>query len=93
MSPAHDMMTKQGLTVVQSVGDLIDIVLRYNPQTNSALIREAYDFGEKMHEGQFRRSGEPYFTHPVAVGVILAEQQMDDATIITALEATNLQHI
>ena len=85
MSPAHDMMTKQGLTVVQSVGDLIDIVLRYNPQTNSALIREAYDFGEKMHEGQFRRSGEPYFTHPVAVAVILAEQQMDDATIITAL--------
>ena len=38
-----------------------------------------------MHEGQFRHSGEPYFTHPVAVTVILAGQQMDDATLVTAL--------
>ena len=38
-----------------------------------------------MHDGQMRRSGEPYFTHPVAVAAILTEQQLDDATIITAL--------
>ena len=38
-----------------------------------------------MHEGQFRHSGEPYFTHPVSVAAILTEQQLDDATIITAL--------
>jgi guanosine-3',5'-bis(diphosphate) 3'-pyrophosphohydrolase len=38
-----------------------------------------------MHQGQFRHSGEPYFTHPVAVAAILTEQQLDDATIITAL--------
>ncbi|MEQ9673811.1 MAG: bifunctional (p)ppGpp synthetase/guanosine-3',5'-bis(diphosphate) 3'-pyrophosphohydrolase, partial [Roseovarius indicus] len=36
-------------------------------------------------EGQFRHSGEPYFTHPAAVAAILAEQRLDDATIVTAL--------
>ena len=68
-----------------AVEDLIALVRNYNPKTNEALIRAAYDFGREMHEGQFRRSGEPYFTHPVAVAAILTEQRLDDATIITAL--------
>ena len=38
-----------------------------------------------MHDGQLRHSGEPYFTHPIAVAMILAEQRLDDDTIITAL--------
>jgi len=65
--------------------DLIALVRTYNPNSNPSLLRDAYAFGAEMHEGQFRHSGEPYFTHPVAVACILAEQQMDDATIVTAL--------
>jgi len=65
--------------------DLIGLVRSYNPDTNDDLIRRAYEFGAAMHEGQFRHSGEAYFTHPVSVATILAEQQMDDATIVTAL--------
>ncbi len=65
--------------------DLIALVRNYNPKTNETLIRAAYDYGRAMHEGQFRRSGEPYFSHPVAVAAILTEQRLDDATIITAL--------
>ncbi|MEC7669438.1 MAG: RelA/SpoT family protein, partial [Pseudomonadota bacterium] len=65
--------------------DLIALVRNYNPKTNEALIHAAYDYGREMHEGQFRRSGEPYFTHPVAVAAILTEQKLDDATLITAL--------
>ena len=65
--------------------DLIALVRTYNPNTNQALLRDAFAFGEAMHDGQFRHSGEPYFTHPVAVAHILAEQQMDDATLVTAL--------
>ena len=67
------------------VEDLISLVRNYNPKTNEALIRTAYDYGERMHEGQFRQSGEPYFTHPVAVAAILTEMRLDDATIVTAL--------
>ncbi len=65
--------------------DLVALVRNYNPKTNETLIRAAYDFGRAMHDGQMRHSGEPYFTHPVAVAAILTEQQLDDATIITAL--------
>jgi len=65
--------------------DLVTLVRGFNPKTNEALIRAAYAYGERMHEGQTRHSGEPYFTHPVAVAAILAAQQLDDATIITAL--------
>ncbi|QBF30008.1 bifunctional (p)ppGpp synthetase/guanosine-3',5'-bis(diphosphate) 3'-pyrophosphohydrolase [Thalassococcus sp. S3] len=65
--------------------DLIALVRNYNPKTNAEKISAAYDFGRDMHDGQLRHSGEPYFTHPVAVAAILTEQRLDDATIITAL--------
>ena len=67
------------------VEDLIALVHNYNPRCNVQAIRIAYAYGLKMHQGQVRKSGEPYFTHPVAVAAILTEQQLDDATIITAL--------
>lgn len=65
--------------------DLVALVRNYNPRTNADLIRQAFAYGAAMHEGQFRKSGEPYFTHPVAVAAILTEQHLDDATIVTAL--------
>ena len=67
------------------VEDLIALVRNYNPRTNADLIRRAYAYGMAMHDGQLRKSGEPYFTHPVAVAAILTEQRLDDATIVTAL--------
>ena len=68
-----------------TVDDLIALVRAYNPRLNEPLLRDAFSYGQDMHEGQFRHSGEPYYTHPVAVTTILAEQQMDDATLVTAL--------
>ncbi|WP_407494186.1 RelA/SpoT family protein [Pseudooceanicola sp. MF1-13] len=65
--------------------DLVTLIRAYNPRTNEKLIRDAYDFGREMHEGQFRKSGEPYFSHPIEVACILAQQHLDDATIVTAL--------
>lgn len=64
---------------------LVDHVITYNPKADTKKISEAYAYGKDMHEGQKRHSGEPYFTHPIEVAVILAGQKLDDATIITAL--------
>ena len=65
--------------------DLIAKVQSYNPKSDADLIARAYAYGEAAHEGQFRKSGEPYFTHPVAVAMLLTEVKLDDATIVTAL--------
>jgi len=67
------------------VEDLLDLVRKYNPNTDAGLIRAAYNFGLQAHEGQFRSSGEPYFSHPIEVAALLTEVKLDDATIITAL--------
>ena len=42
-----------------------------------ARVREAYRLGARAHEGQTRKSGEPYITHPVAVAGILADLRLD----------------
>ena len=65
--------------------DLIGQIRAYNPSTNATLINKAYGFCQEMHDGQLRRSGELYYTHPVAVASLLAGQHLDDASIITAL--------
>jgi len=68
-----------------AVEDLIELVRLYNPNTDEKMLRAAYAYGREMHEGQYRHSGEPYFSHPIAVAAVLAEQRLDDATIVTAL--------
>ena len=65
--------------------DLIALIRNYNPRTNADLIAQAWSYAKRMHDGQMRQSGEPYFTHPAAVAAILTEMRLDDATIITAL--------
>ncbi len=82
---APDTASAREIAHITQADDLISLVSVYNPGTDVARIRAAYDFGERMHEGQFRHSGEPYFSHPVAVAGILAQMRLDDDTIITAL--------
>ncbi|MCK5686264.1 bifunctional (p)ppGpp synthetase/guanosine-3',5'-bis(diphosphate) 3'-pyrophosphohydrolase, partial [bacterium] len=49
------------------------------------MIKEAYDYAHKHHDGQFRASGEPYFIHPIQVAEILITLQMDPETLCSAL--------
>lgn len=57
----------------------------YDPEFDALIVQKAHDYAKKMHEGQFRSSGEPYYTHPVEVAQILAEMKMDVTTIVTAI--------
>ncbi len=64
---------------------LLEQIKSYNPDLDPKSVVEAYEFAKKMHEGQTRSSGEPYYTHPVEVASILAGMKMDVVTIITAI--------
>lgn len=59
--------------------------VRHLPETDQAAIERAFSLGQKAHLGQKRKSGEPYFTHPVAVAHILADLGGDRDTIIAGL--------
>ena len=65
--------------------DLIDTMKSYNPELDANGILEAVEYAKKMHDGQTRMSGEPYYTHPLEVAGILADMRMDPATIKTAI--------
>jgi GTP pyrophosphokinase len=72
-------------TAATSVHDLIEQVQRYNPNAQVDLIRRAYDFSARAHEGQVRRSGEPYLKHPLAVAEVLAALKLDVPAIVAGL--------
>ncbi|BCN48828.1 GTP pyrophosphokinase [Prescottella equi] len=55
------------------------------PKADFSLLQRAYDVAEQRHATQFRKSGDPYITHPLAVANILAELGMDTTTLVAAL--------
>lgn len=67
------------------VEELLALAGKYLPEEQVADIARAYEIGAHAHEGQKRKSGEPYITHPVAVAGILARMHMDRATLIAAV--------
>lgn len=65
--------------------DLIEKLKSYDPYTDEALVRSAYDFCMKSHGSQLRASGDPYYTHPLSVAQILTDLRMDHFSVITGL--------
>ena len=78
-APAHftdpDILYKQ----------LMDTVKNYHPSSNLSEIERAYQVAYEAHKNQKRKSGEPYIIHPICVGIILAELELDKETIIAGL--------
>ena len=70
---------------VRSCDEIIAACKKYHPSDDMGVIKKAYDFAQKAHEGQTRMSGEPYFTHPCEVAMILAGIMMDPDTIAAGL--------
>ncbi|MBQ9408042.1 MAG: bifunctional (p)ppGpp synthetase/guanosine-3',5'-bis(diphosphate) 3'-pyrophosphohydrolase [Clostridia bacterium] len=65
--------------------EIIAACRKYHPNEDMSVIQRAYDFAKRAHEGQRRMSGEPYFTHPCEVAMILANIMMDPETIAAGL--------
>ena len=65
--------------------DLIDKIRTYHPSTDISMIEKAYKVASKAHEGQLRKSGEPYIMHPLCVAIILAELELDKETIVAGI--------
>jgi guanosine-3',5'-bis(diphosphate) 3'-pyrophosphohydrolase len=101
MTPSRSVSTAdvshpQGSDVPEYVRQL-ERVASYLPADQLALLRRAWKVGADAHEGQTRKSGEPYITHPVAVAQVLAELGLDAETLIAAIlhdtiEDTPLTH-
>lgn len=68
-----------------AVDTLIKTVRTHHPKVDLGVIERAYTAAERAHEGQLRRSGEPYITHPVAVAQILADLGIGPKTVAAAL--------
>ena len=64
---------------------LIKAIRLYHPSTDLSMIEKAYHLACKAHEGQMRKSGEPYIIHPLCVGIILAELELDKETIVAGI--------
>jgi len=68
-----------------SFNKLILKAKEYLPAEKLSVVERAYDFALKAHEGQVRKSGEPYVEHPLQVALILVELQLDAATLAASL--------
>ena len=64
---------------------LIKRVRKYHPSDDISMIEKAFDIAYHAHEGQCRKSGEPYIIHPLWVGIILAELELDKETIVAGI--------
>lgn len=70
---------------VIDIDQLLDRVRSYNTDADLEIVRKAYEFSAKAHEGQVRRSGEPYLQHPIAVAGVLTALKTDVTAIVAAL--------
>ncbi len=67
------------------LNDILDKVAGYRAGADLDLVKKAYVYSAKVHQGQLRKSGEPYLVHPLEVAGILADLKLDETSIVTGL--------
>lgn len=77
-----EKISEKGL---KSLDELLNRIREYLPNADLGLVQRAYEFSEKAHTGQLRRSGEPYIFHPLQVAGILVDLRLDLPSIATGL--------
>jgi len=70
---------------MNTIDDLLLICETYLSDADQALVRRAYDFAERAHESELRKSGDPYIEHPLATAIELAQLELDGQTIAAGL--------
>src|SRR5258708_5860179 len=65
--------------------ELMKRIQENRPQDDLSIVKKAYDYSLKHHEGQSRASGEPYLVHPLEVALVLAEMKMDPVAVASGL--------
>lgn len=78
-------MTAQRSAINPVLEPLVAVHREIYPKADLSILQRAYEVAEERHATQFRRSGDPYITHPLAVANILAELGMDTTTLVAAL--------
>ena len=83
---SDELATPDDFTSPDEIYDiLLEKIKVYHPSDDFSLIEKAYHLADDAHQGQKRKSGEPYIIHPLCVAIILAELEMDKETIIAGL--------
>src|SRR5918911_110269 len=67
------------------LNDILEKVSAYHPDADLDLVKKAYVYSAKVHQGQVRKSGEPYLVHPLEVAGLLADLKLDEASIVAGL--------
>jgi guanosine-3',5'-bis(diphosphate) 3'-pyrophosphohydrolase len=65
--------------------ELVNSIRKYHPSTDISMIEKAYQVAKEAHKDQTRKSGEPYIIHPLCVGIILADLELDKETIAAGI--------
>ena len=73
------------VTALDTIDSLASNLTSYLGKDQVNSVRRAYYYAQQAHEGQFRRSGDPYVTHPLAVASILSEMHMDHQSLMAAM--------
>ncbi|WP_028312532.1 RelA/SpoT family protein [Derxia gummosa] len=76
---------REEIRSVASFAPLAETLASYLSDTDVAKVREAYRFADEAHLGQFRQSGEPYISHPIAVAELCSQWKLDAQAMIAAL--------
>ena len=74
-----------GVAAKDRISELLEGVSAYLPDNATRLIQDAYHYADRCHDGQLRKSGEPYIAHPVEIALYLCDLRLDEETIAASL--------
>lgn len=85
MRPVQTAIWRVMIMKGNELSTLIELIRKYNKTGDLSMVEKAYNFAVEKHDGQTRKSGEPFVNHPIQVASIIAEMEFDVESIVAAL--------